>query len=169
MVPDASAGARSARRHAADVPARVRRARKDVRGRARGAPEETRRALHDGRRRHDRAEGMSGSRRSAGMNDADLAVNWRDIKNPEAGGAEVHLHEILSRLVALGARGDAARAPAGPAARARRRSTAFGSSGAGTGTTRTSFFRSSRAAISGTRRTTSCSRTSTSSRSSCRS
>ena len=27
-----------------------------------------------------------------------LAVNWRDIKNPEAGGAEVHLHEILSHL-----------------------------------------------------------------------
>jgi glycosyltransferase involved in cell wall biosynthesis len=31
-----------------------------------------------------------------------LAVNWRDIKNPEAGGAEVHLHEILSRLVRWG-------------------------------------------------------------------
>jgi len=31
-----------------------------------------------------------------------LAVNWRDLKNPEAGGAEVHLHEILSRLVAKG-------------------------------------------------------------------
>jgi glycosyltransferase involved in cell wall biosynthesis len=28
-----------------------------------------------------------------------FAVNWRDIRNPEAGGAEVHLHEILSRLV----------------------------------------------------------------------
>lgn len=27
-----------------------------------------------------------------------LAVNWRDIENPEAGGAEVHLHEILSHL-----------------------------------------------------------------------
>lgn len=31
-----------------------------------------------------------------------LAVNWRDIKNPEAGGAEVHLHEILKRLAAKG-------------------------------------------------------------------
>jgi glycosyltransferase involved in cell wall biosynthesis len=31
-----------------------------------------------------------------------LAVNWRDIKNPEAGGAEVHLHEILSQLVRWG-------------------------------------------------------------------
>ncbi len=27
-----------------------------------------------------------------------LVVNWRCIKNPEAGGAEVHLHEIFSRL-----------------------------------------------------------------------
>ena len=31
-----------------------------------------------------------------------LAVNWRDMRNPEAGGAEVHLHEILSRLVRWG-------------------------------------------------------------------
>ena len=31
-----------------------------------------------------------------------LAVNWRDIKNPEAGGAEVHLHEILAHLVRKG-------------------------------------------------------------------
>jgi len=31
-----------------------------------------------------------------------LAVNWRDIKNPEAGGAEIHLHEILRRLAAKG-------------------------------------------------------------------
>jgi glycosyltransferase involved in cell wall biosynthesis len=31
-----------------------------------------------------------------------LAVNWRDMRNPEAGGAEVHLHEILSRLAARG-------------------------------------------------------------------
>lgn len=27
-----------------------------------------------------------------------LVFNWRDIKNPEAGGAEVHIHEILKRL-----------------------------------------------------------------------
>ncbi len=31
-----------------------------------------------------------------------LAVNWRDIGNPEAGGAEVHLHEILAHLVRWG-------------------------------------------------------------------
>ncbi len=31
-----------------------------------------------------------------------LAINWRDIRNPEAGGAEVHLHEIMSRMVARG-------------------------------------------------------------------
>jgi glycosyltransferase involved in cell wall biosynthesis len=31
-----------------------------------------------------------------------LAVNWRDLKNPDAGGAEVHLQEILTRLVAKG-------------------------------------------------------------------
>lgn len=31
-----------------------------------------------------------------------LALNWRDMKHPEAGGAEVHLHEILSRLVGWG-------------------------------------------------------------------
>jgi glycosyltransferase involved in cell wall biosynthesis len=28
-----------------------------------------------------------------------LLVNWRDIRNPEAGGAEVHLHEVAKRLV----------------------------------------------------------------------
>ena len=33
-----------------------------------------------------------------------LAINWRDIRNPEAGGAEVHLHEILSHLVGWGHR-----------------------------------------------------------------
>lgn len=31
-----------------------------------------------------------------------LAINWRDMKNPEAGGAEVHLHEILTHLVEWG-------------------------------------------------------------------
>lgn len=31
-----------------------------------------------------------------------LAINWRDIENPEAGGAEVHLHEILSHFVRWG-------------------------------------------------------------------
>ena len=31
-----------------------------------------------------------------------VAVNWRDLKNPDAGGAEVHLHEILKRLTAGG-------------------------------------------------------------------
>ena len=28
-----------------------------------------------------------------------LAINWQDISNPQAGGAEVHLTEILTRLV----------------------------------------------------------------------
>ena len=27
-----------------------------------------------------------------------LLLNWRDIRNPEAGGAEVHLHEVAKRL-----------------------------------------------------------------------
>ena len=31
-----------------------------------------------------------------------LAVNWRDLKNPEAGGAETHIHELLERLAAKG-------------------------------------------------------------------
>jgi glycosyltransferase involved in cell wall biosynthesis len=31
-----------------------------------------------------------------------LFVNWRDIKNPDAGGAEVHLHEIARRIAAKG-------------------------------------------------------------------
>jgi glycosyltransferase involved in cell wall biosynthesis len=33
-----------------------------------------------------------------------VALNWRDIKNPDAGGAEIHLHEILKRMVARGHR-----------------------------------------------------------------
>jgi glycosyltransferase involved in cell wall biosynthesis len=31
-----------------------------------------------------------------------LVINWQDIKNPQAGGAEVHLHEIFGRLVRRG-------------------------------------------------------------------
>jgi len=31
-----------------------------------------------------------------------LIFNWQDIKNPLAGGAEVHLHEVFSRLAAMG-------------------------------------------------------------------
>jgi len=31
-----------------------------------------------------------------------LALNWRDPHNPEAGGAEIHLHEILKRAVRAG-------------------------------------------------------------------
>lgn len=27
-----------------------------------------------------------------------LLINWRDIKNPEAGGAELYFHEIFKRL-----------------------------------------------------------------------
>jgi len=33
-----------------------------------------------------------------------LVVNWRDIRNPEAGGAEVHLHEIFKRIAGMGHR-----------------------------------------------------------------
>src|SRR3989337_2483224 len=31
-----------------------------------------------------------------------LAINWQDISNPQAGGAEVHLTEILTRLIQKG-------------------------------------------------------------------
>lgn len=31
-----------------------------------------------------------------------LALNWQDLSNPQAGGAEVHLEELLRRLVAMG-------------------------------------------------------------------
>ena len=31
-----------------------------------------------------------------------LVLNWLDRENPQAGGAEVHLHEIFGRLVAWG-------------------------------------------------------------------
>ena len=31
-----------------------------------------------------------------------LAFNWRDILHPEAGGAEIHLHEIMKGLVSRG-------------------------------------------------------------------
>jgi glycosyltransferase involved in cell wall biosynthesis len=31
-----------------------------------------------------------------------LAVNWQDLENPQAGGAEIHLHEILERVAARG-------------------------------------------------------------------
>lgn len=33
-----------------------------------------------------------------------VAVNWRDKRDPDAGGAEVHLHEILRRMVERGHR-----------------------------------------------------------------
>ena len=33
-----------------------------------------------------------------------LIINWQDIKHPLAGGAEVHLHEIFERIVAMGHR-----------------------------------------------------------------
>ena len=29
-----------------------------------------------------------------------LVVNWQDRENPQAGGAEIHLHEIFGRLAA---------------------------------------------------------------------
>lgn len=31
-----------------------------------------------------------------------LLVNWQDLENPQAGGAEIHLHEIFGRLAAMG-------------------------------------------------------------------
>ena len=31
-----------------------------------------------------------------------LALNWRDVRDPLGGGAEIHLHEILTRCVAAG-------------------------------------------------------------------
>jgi glycosyltransferase involved in cell wall biosynthesis len=31
-----------------------------------------------------------------------LIVNWQDIRNPLAGGAEVHLHEVFSRIAHMG-------------------------------------------------------------------
>ena len=31
-----------------------------------------------------------------------LAVNWQDLDNPQAGGAEIHLHEIFGRLAQRG-------------------------------------------------------------------
>ena len=31
-----------------------------------------------------------------------LVVNWQDRENPQAGGAETHLHEIFGRLSRLG-------------------------------------------------------------------
>jgi glycosyltransferase involved in cell wall biosynthesis len=31
-----------------------------------------------------------------------LLVNWQDLENPQAGGAEIHLHEIFGRLAAKG-------------------------------------------------------------------
>jgi glycosyltransferase involved in cell wall biosynthesis len=31
-----------------------------------------------------------------------LIVNWQDRENPHAGGAELHLHEVFSRIAALG-------------------------------------------------------------------
>src|SRR5207302_1905108 len=31
-----------------------------------------------------------------------LIFNWQDIRNPLAGGAEVHLHEIFSRIARMG-------------------------------------------------------------------
>ena len=39
---------------------------------------------------------------AAGTRPRILIVNWRDPRNPEAGGAEVHLHEVARRLAADG-------------------------------------------------------------------
>src|SRR4029453_16384225 len=34
-----------------------------------------------------------------------LAVNWQDLENPHAGGAEIHFFEIFGRLAEAGHRG----------------------------------------------------------------
>lgn len=39
---------------------------------------------------------------SAGRHPRVLVLNWRDLRNPLAGGAEVHVHEVMRRLVAKG-------------------------------------------------------------------
>jgi len=39
---------------------------------------------------------------AAGRKPRVLLINWRDPRNPEAGGAEVHLHEVAVRLVRAG-------------------------------------------------------------------
>ena len=31
-----------------------------------------------------------------------LLVNWQDRENPQAGGAEIHLHEIFGRIAGAG-------------------------------------------------------------------
>ena len=31
-----------------------------------------------------------------------LVINWQDRENPQAGGAEVHLHEVFGRIAARG-------------------------------------------------------------------
>jgi glycosyltransferase involved in cell wall biosynthesis len=31
-----------------------------------------------------------------------LIINWQDLKNPQSGGAEVHLHEVFSRIARMG-------------------------------------------------------------------
>src|SRR5438105_10058539 len=35
-----------------------------------------------------------------------LVLNWQDRENPQAGGAEIHLHEIFRRVVDAGHRVD---------------------------------------------------------------
>jgi len=39
---------------------------------------------------------------NAGRHPRVLVLNWRDLRNPLAGGAEVHVHEVMRRLVAKG-------------------------------------------------------------------
>ena len=41
-------------------------------------------------------------------------VNWQCRENPQAGGAEIHLHEIFGRLAARGHEGGAHRTPCSP-------------------------------------------------------
>jgi glycosyltransferase involved in cell wall biosynthesis len=48
------------------------------------------------------AAAVPGRRAALGRLPRVLLVNWRDPKNPEAGGAEVHLQEVARRLVRAG-------------------------------------------------------------------
>ena len=45
---------------------------------------------------------MPENARAPGRKPRVLLVNWRDIRNPEAGGAEVHLHEVAMRMARAG-------------------------------------------------------------------
>ena len=54
----------------------------------------------------ERRAGRRRPRRSGGLaREHPASVNWQDLENPQAGGAEIHLFEIFGRLAAAGAPG----------------------------------------------------------------